>query len=215
MKNSFIIIFLLAAIAIGSVTKSNGQSFLQPKLGIKAGLNLSNLYLQGVSEENSLLKVHFGVTAKMMISPSFAIQPELLYSPKGAQLTWNRDNVNGTAKITLSNLDLPVLAVVKVAKYVRVYAGPYFSYLVAVNPVNKTARETYDFEAEISRKNFKPFDFGLVGGAELGMAFFSIGLRYNYGMLDVGRDRQFFGQTYNFPEARTRLIQFYIGINAL
>jgi hypothetical protein len=59
------------------------------------------------------------------------------------------------------------------------------------------------------------FDYGLVAGAGLDFNIFSLGIRYEYGMKPVGKERSFLGQSYRIPDARNSTIQLYLSISIL
>lgn len=55
------------------------------RVGIKGGLNVSNLFIDNVTDENARLGFHVGLFGQIFSSDVFAIQPELLYSTKGSK----------------------------------------------------------------------------------------------------------------------------------
>ena len=87
---------LLMAVILFSCLNASAQeqqtsmeSNLRPKLGIKAGLNLTNLYVADVSNEHVKAGFNAGLFAKFPVAKGFSIQPELLYSVKGAKEEYN------------------------------------------------------------------------------------------------------------------------------
>src|SRR5688572_16830898 len=92
-------------------TPSEGS--LSPKFGIKGGLNLTNMHVEDdVSDENMKASFHAGFFAKLPVTRGFSIQPELLYSSKGAKQNYN--NIlqgEGEYRFNLNYIELPVLAV--------------------------------------------------------------------------------------------------------
>ncbi|MCG7860471.1 PorT family protein, partial [Flavihumibacter sediminis] len=66
--------------------KGNGMS---PRIGIKAGLNLSNFYSDDVNDNNLKAGLNAGVYAKLPVTRGFSIQPELLYSNKGTKRSYD------------------------------------------------------------------------------------------------------------------------------
>lgn len=204
-RSCFIVLLLL-------ITQLTTAQELRPHLGVKGGINLSNMHLGNVSEENALTSYHAGLFYRWQLFKKIAVQPEFLYSPTGAQITYNRDNVSGTVVYTLRNITLPLLLQVNINKFFKVHLGPYAGLLINVGVINKTSRQLSNFEKEVSYSNFHPLDYGFAGGAEFEFAFINIGLRYNLGLQNIGREKSFFGQPYSFPEARNYLFQLYTGI---
>ena len=82
------------------------------KFGVKGGVNFSNLYTSNTVDENVLIGFNAGLFARLPITKTFAIQPELLYTTKGSELKYNNAFVNGTSTFRLNYIELPVLLVI-------------------------------------------------------------------------------------------------------
>jgi hypothetical protein len=182
MMNTFYKYFAVTGlifICVGSASLSLGQT---PSMGIKGGLNLSNLYIDDVDDENARIGFNLGLYAQVLSSETFALQPELLFSTKGA-----RDEFNGTIdqeiKFNLNYLDLPVLAVFKLGESAEIHAGAYASYLLNANV--STEGDLGGGNDDIDRDHLKSFDYGLVGGFGLNFGTLQVGARYNYGLVEI------------------------------
>jgi hypothetical protein len=100
------------------------ESNLKAKFGIKGGLNLTNLYVNDVSNEHMKAGFNAGVFAKLPVTKGFSIQPELLYSLKGAKEDYNNFlQGSGEYRFNLGYLELPVLAVVNLAPNFNLHLG--------------------------------------------------------------------------------------------
>lgn len=207
-------IFVLALVF--SITILKGQSSDQNKtrFGIKAGLNISNMYTKDVQDKNMILGFNGGLFLKVPVTPNFAFQPELLYTMKGSELTYN-SFVSGKASFSLNYVEMPVLAVINVTKIVNIYGGVYVATLTSVIVKNKSNVDLFNFENEMKKSDFEMYDWGLVGGAGLDFNKVSIGIRYEYGMKPVGKERSFLGQSYRFPDARNSTVQIYLSVSIL
>ena len=179
------------------------------KFGIKAGVNFSNLYTQNVDDNNVLTGFNVGVFAKLPITDFLAIQPELLYTTKGAQLTYNNYFVNGTAKFNLNYIEIPVLAVINLTNNFSIQAGPYVSFLTNGKVTNDANVKAFDFQDEIKNDDFNRVDFGLAAGLAVDIETFSVGVRYNYGLQKVGKERSYNGNNYTFPDGKNSVISLY------
>lgn len=211
MKQSILMaLSLLFAIFLKAQTIETKNGFLNSKFGVKLGLNVSNLYVKDVSSENTKLGFQVGFLAKTPVSTGFSIQTELIYSLKGAQLEYDNLFAKGKASFNLHYIELPILAVFNIGKNFNLHIGPYVSYLAGVNVKNKTENGSYDFNKEINKNNFESFDYGLAGGVGLDADNFGFGVRYNYGLNAIGKEKQVFGQTYRFPNAKNAVLQAYI-----
>lgn len=187
-----------------------------PRIGIKGGLNLSNLYTNDVEKENVRIGYHFGVFAKLPLNDHFAIQPEALFSTKGAKLTYQNSFLEGVGKFNLDYVDVPVLAVFNITSTINFHIGPYFGFLMSSSVSNDTEGSTlFDFENELSKDDFNKTDMGVCAGVGIDFSNLSIGGRYNYGLNKVGKERSFLGQSYVFPDAKNSYIQFYVALGIL
>ncbi|MEP7170517.1 MAG: porin family protein, partial [Bacteroidota bacterium] len=100
------------------------------RFGIKGGVNFSNLYAKDA--ENSKMRTGFnvGLFAKLPLTNHIAVQPELYYTTKGAEITYNNIFVDGTAGFHLNYIELPLLIVGNITENFNVHAGPYAAFLI-------------------------------------------------------------------------------------
>ena len=192
MKKNLLLI--LCAFII-SFTAAQAQ---ETEFGLKAGINSSNF--GGDGDSQTRLGFHFGPYVSIGITEQFALQPELLYSTQGAEVS----SVGGSRNDNLSYINLPVMAKVYVANGFNIQAGPYIGVLL-------------DFESETSGStagatvDYKGFDYG-VG---LGLAYefdggFNFGGRYNIGLAEINEVETVGGGV--VIEGRTnKVLQFFIG----
>lgn len=178
------IIAATAALTISTVVLSSSEGLAQGRVraGIKGGVNASSLFYdsQGVNNKNERIGFHAGVFAQAPLGKFFAIQPELLYSTKGASADYNVLGFNGRNTFKLNYAELPVLATFKLGQTVELQAGPYAAYLL-----NSNVNSNGDFgtgSSAINRDNFNKIDYGIAGGLNIyfGKAF--LGARYEQGL---------------------------------
>jgi len=166
-----------------------GISFAQtPKIGITAGLNVSNI-TRDIGDNNFKAGFQAGVVADFGITDKFCIIPELLFSQRGA-------NYGHSSFITTLNyLQLPINAAYKLdvgkSSKVFVFAGTYFGYGLSGN--NKVAIIEFGQKDNHSEKvtfgsnenDVKAFDFGInVGvGYTYEKVFFK--LQWNLGLMNL------------------------------
>lgn len=161
----------------------------EARSGIKGGLNLSNLYVDDVDDENVRVGFNAGIYTQIMIGETFAIQPELLYSAKGAKTEYDNTFGNGETDFNLNYIEAPILATFKLGDAADIHIGPYFGYLVSAKSksTNETVFGDVDSEGEFERDNFNKFDYGLAGGIGFNFSALTIGLRYNYGLAEIAK----------------------------
>ncbi|MBE7169862.1 MAG: PorT family protein [Williamsia sp.] len=189
------------------------EGSLSPKFGVKGGLNLSNLYVDDVQDENMKASFNLGLYAKLPLARGFSLQPELLYSGKGAKLAYNNVLLgNGEYRFNLNYVELPVLAVINIVKNLNLQAGPYAAYLVNADITRlNSASGSVDKIKDLKTADFKRFDYGLAGGLGLDVQNFTIGARYNYGLNEVGKgNASVAGQATR--NSKNSVISLFIGI---
>lgn len=213
MKKSIIAIttslIMLCLIYTPARAQVNNNS---PRLGIKGGVNFSSLYTKDSYDSKMLTGFNIGVFSKVPLSQHVAIQPELYFSTKGAEVTYNNTFVDGIARFKLNYLELPLLLVVNVTDNFNIHAGPYAAYLISGKVTNESNLNLFDFEDNVNSDDFNRLDTGLAIGAGIDFGSLGIGIRYNYGLSTIGKEKSFLGTTYTFPDAKNGVINFYAAL---
>lgn len=177
------------------------------EFGVKGGFNMSNLYQSKADDDNVLYGFNAGVYATLPISDFIAIQPEILFTTKGAELDYNNAIASGNTKFRLNYIEVPLLVRVNITKNFNIHAGGYASYLVSSKV---TGDGDIIFDQEIDTDNLNKFDAGLSAGVGVDFNPISIGLRYNHGLTTVGKERTLAGTTYTFPDAKNNNLTLYL-----
>lgn len=179
------------------------------EFGVKGGFNMSNLYQNDANDDNVLYGFNAGVYATLPISDFIAIQPELLFTTKGAELKYDNAFASGDAKFRLNYIELPLLVRVNITKNFNVHAGGYASYLVSSK---LTGSGTFDFDENIDTDDLNKFDAGLSAGIGVDFNPISVGVRYNYGLTTVGKERTepITGTKTTFPDAKNSNLSLYL-----
>jgi hypothetical protein len=217
---SFLLIFILGVIANLAVAQDTSTTYSTTtttttestktstaRAGIKGGLNVSNLYMDEVTDENARFGFNAGFYAQIFSSEVFAIQPELLYSTKGSRNTYDNGIFEGDVKYNFNYLEVPVLAVIKLGSAAEIHVGPYWSYLLAANVDVDGDIDTFD---ELDRDGFEKWDFGISGGLGLNFGSTQIGVRYSKGLrklADSAEARDLVG------DAKNSCAQLYIAFS--
>ena len=166
MKKTFITVMALAAFAMLLVVPAQAQ--MKTELGLKGAVNMANLS-GDVTDSKMMLAFGGGIFARIMPSPQFCIQPEVLYMMKGCKF----DDVLTTtdAKITASYIEVPVLVKYMIPTEGKIspciFAGPAVGFLMSAK-----AKATVDgTEEDVDIKdNCKSIDFGVAFGAGVDFA---------------------------------------------
>ena len=203
--------FLSGTAGFAQEQQTTSEHGLSPKFGIKGGVNLTNMYVKDVSDENMKVGFNAGFFAKLPVTRGFSIQPELLYTSKGAKETYNNFvEGKGEYRFNLNYIELPVLAVFNVAKNFNVHVGPYVSYLAAANIKDLKDDGTIHDIKDLDAENFNRFDYGVAGGLGIDISNFTLGARYNYGFREIGKSGSLSGQL--TKDSKNSAISLYIGI---
>jgi len=163
--------------------------------GPKVGINLSHFIFTGddvdVLKEMHKMKLssHFGGFAEVVFSDYLSVQPELLFSIKGARFRDDADDDFKSAYV-LKYISLPIVAKYYVTKEVSIEAGPQVAYLLSAKNIETSDVMTSNIGSEAASVDIKDrmqnFDFGVTAGVGyLTKAGFYISARYNFGILNA------------------------------
>ena len=193
---------------ISSVSMSFGQSSA-PKIGVKGGINFTNLYVDDVEDENMKVGFNLGLFAKLPVARGLSIQPEVLYSSKGSKITYGGVLGSGEYRFNLNYVEVPVLAVINLGEHFNIHAGGYAAYLAQSNIKEEVDDAPNDPIANLNEDNFNRLDYGLVGGLGIDIQNITIGARYNYGLKEVGKSDNFASMA--LRNSKNSAISLYIG----
>lgn len=187
-----ILVVVLLSFSVAEAQKT-GTHF-----GLKGGVNSANF--GGDEDTKTRFGYHVGPYLSIGVTDRFAIQPELLYSTQGAEVTAN----NVSRKQDLSYINMPIMAKIYVANGFNIQVGPYVGVLLDFDS------HSDDNSASV-KVDYKGYDFGI----GLGLAYefpggFNFGGRYNFGLADVSDIDA--GTTGIEIDARTnQVLQFFLG----
>src|SRR4051812_12473322 len=164
--------FIILACALGSTLFAQDASF-----GLKAGLNVANLTNSQGGERGSKLGFNAGALAHIHLSPTIALQPEIMYSGQGAKYTVS----DGEHELALNYINIPVQLQYMFANGFRLQTGPQVGFLTSVKDKREGA-ETGFFTSD----DFKSVDVSWsVGLGYVGASGLGIDGRYNFGISNI------------------------------
>ncbi|HSC52755.1 MAG TPA: porin family protein [Phnomibacter sp.] len=216
LRSGVLAVALFATSVVMAQSKSTTKAALEPKLGIKAGANFSNFFIDEVDDANMKVGFHGGVYAQLPISALFSIQPELLYSSKGSKITYNNFIMgNGEYRFNLNYIEMPVLAVVHLGPSINLHAGPYIAYLAGVNVTNLDENNnSVDQITSLDADDYNRFDYGLSGGVGFTVDALNFGARYSYGFSAIGENSDNVSlANYVFRDTKNSNFQLYLGFS--
>ena len=199
------IILLITSLAYLTITAS-AQSLLPTKYGIKVGLNFSSLSIsriEGVKPtiNSSQIGVAAGACVHIPLSDKWYINPELLYSQKGASFDYNfthdypdnqRAEYATTNQLVLSYIELNPTFSFKASDKIALNFGPSISFLMS-QAESSTKKLTSGAEGTVSNVLLDGFyeSNALDVGLNVGLSYFItedflIDTRVSTGFLEGG-----------------------------
>ncbi|WP_426094646.1 porin family protein [Flavobacterium sp. DSR2-3-3] len=188
--------YMAIALFFGVIATMNAQDSTVHKSngGIKGGYNLAAVSFDGDGETEQRHGFHIGVYGESFISESFSIQPELMYSQQGYEIT----NSSGTFTQKLDYINLPLMLKAYPSKNFFLEAGPQIGLAIS-------HKEEYEGLFSGSQQ-YDPnnFDWGMNFGGGFKMdSGISLGVRYHLGL----------GDLYDEGKAQNRVLQFSLGFD--
>ncbi|MEQ8580613.1 MAG: porin family protein [Marinoscillum sp.] len=197
-------ILFLASMCI-FFTAANAQ-----RAGLKGGVNFTNLYVDDVDDENMKVGFNVGLFHRSDLSENFAIQPEFLFTQKGSEIQYDGFlGGSGKYRFNLNYLEVPVLAVAKIGGF-NIHAGPYLGFLVGANVKDIDDDGSLNDVESLDRDDFNTFDYGISGGIGFDFPDGILGLRYNYGFVEIGQSGVAGQATEN---SKNSALQLYLGFD--
>ncbi|UOQ97520.1 PorT family protein [Hymenobacter sp. 5317J-9] len=184
------VILSLALVAGISATASAQATF-----GVKAGASLTTLGGPDASGFSNKVGLNAGVLANLAFGDALSLQPEVLFSMKGAA-----DSNNSKNKINLNYIDVPVMLQYN-ADGLFFEAGPQVGFLASAKATDGT--NDVDVKDQLNTVDFG-YAVGLGYKLETGPM---IGLRYNGGITSIDKEES--GTT--AAKIRNNAFQLYVG----
>ena len=209
------LLFAMAASTTGfaqnGTTSSSTDTRENFKFGVKAGINLANVYDEEDQDFVADGKVGFagGAFVSIPLGTFVGIQPEVMFSQKGFKSeTEGLFGENYEFKRTTSHLDIPVHLQIKPIENLSILVGPQFSYLLSTkNELNGYSAEE---EEEINDENYKKGVFGLSAGVDFTVENFVLSARAAWDMSKTDSDGEESSIRY-----KNQVIQFTVGYTFL
>ncbi|MEP0548162.1 MAG: porin family protein [Rhodothermales bacterium] len=188
----------------GSPPVAQRAAYSSLSAGVRAGLNLATLYGDDVDEAGNRTGFSGGLFLTYNLTPVFAIQPEILFSAKGAEIDADGSSPMGVGEreYTFGYLELPMLARVNVP-----VQSPARPYLVAGPSLG--IKLYGELDEEDLDETLKGSDLGMVVGGgldfNLGARKLVLDARYTFGLNDVF-------DVSGDPEAKNGALTLSIGV---
>lgn len=169
--------YLILGIVIGLMLNFSSEAQIQP--GIKAGINLANIYGEDTDGGKIRLGLLAGGILHVPVSEKFALQPELLFAQQGTK----GEGGGTTIRFNNNYLMLPLIGKIYLSPNFVLQVGPQLGFLLT----SKIKGEENGVDVSVDSKElYKSVDFGLNAGlsSELPSGFVFT-TRYSLGLTNV------------------------------
>lgn len=159
---------------------------VQPRFGIKAGVNLATLEIDDDSQTNPIntnnkTSFHAGLFANIPLSDMWRFQPEVVYSGQGSKVSQTALGTTVNDEWDMHYVNVPLMFQLQTKGGFFVEAGPHVGFLVK-------AKDEDDNDLK-DALNLKSVDFGAGGGiGYLSRIGLGINARYNLGFANIYDD---------------------------
>ena len=205
----YLMIVSLSFTTLLNAQVSQTKSGTDVTFGLKAGVNISNVYDK--EGNNFVATGAFGFAAggfvTIPLGEYFAIQPEVLFSQKGFKGSGTILGSPYNYERTTNFLDIPILVAFRPIKFVSVVFGPEYSFLLSEKNNFSSAISNASQEQQFTNDNIRKNIFGLTGGVDLNVTDIAvIGLRAGWDLQQNNGDG-----TSTTPRYRNVWYQFTLG----
>ena len=181
MKHKIIFSILVVSSSLLSAQEGSNETDNREKfqIGLKAGLNFSNVYDSNGEEFSADPKFGFAGGAFMCIpiGKYLGVQPEFLISQKGFKGQGSILGSKYNFTRTTTYIDVPLLFALKPSEFFTLLAGPQFSYLINQRDVFTSSAFSYNQEQQFKQDNIRKNTFGLVAGLDINIKHITLGAR--------------------------------------
>ncbi len=172
MKKIYIYALCFSFLALGTKVKAQSDDNRNELgIGIKAGINNSNVWDEQKEDFNADSKIGFvgGAFLSIPLGRIIGFQPELLISQKGFQGFGHLLGTPYSFSRTTTYLAVPLLLQVKPSKFITVVGGPQFSYLLHQKDVYTFGANSVEQEEEFRNENIRKNIMGFTLGADVNL----------------------------------------------
>ncbi len=177
MKRIALLVLLLSVAFAG---------FAQIVPGARIGLNLADLNQEDNNTLDTKFGFHIGGLVQYPVAENVLLQPELLYTMKGATANGTIGTVHHDYTYTYNYLELPILVKYDlVLPFVKVqpYLGPSLGLPLIASFKDEFGNQTNNTNV---KDDTESLEFGLNLGADfILMENIMAGVRYNYGLTNI------------------------------
>jgi hypothetical protein len=201
----------LLFLALAVLLSMNMAHALLPSFGVKGGLNMAKYSGSDAGTTDYKMGIAGGAFVCLDLI-ALKIQPEMLFSQKGAKEKGSIGGVSYSGSVTANYVEIPVLAKFSFGKIIvpSVYVGPAFGMLMNAN-AEVTLGGVSSGSVDV-KDAYNGTDLGLVFGAEVKLPVkLSVEARYNMGLKTIAKEyTNALGQTVK-PDVKNSTVSVMLG----
>lgn len=173
-------ILAIGAFAAGLVLPQTAAAGV--KFGIKGGANIANVngnFSDTISDWKTTVGFCAGIFLELNFGRILTIQPEVLYTMKGADATIDDGTITGTGKLRFDYLEIPILLKVRIPTgsiHPFIFAGPAFGF-----NLKATFEDLTGDKNDVEGASKVDYSAVLGGGLQLGRSIHA-DVRYTMGL---------------------------------
>lgn len=187
MKKLILLVVAIALISVNSNAQDESTDMRDDvHFGVKAGINLSNIYDTEGNEYDAEGKIGLAIGGflQIPIGTYLGFEPELLFSQKGYRSTGSVLGASYEFTHTENFIDVPLLISIKPSPFLTILAGPQFSFLMSQKDVFTSGDLTVDQEKEFENDNLRKNTLCFLGGVNINLTNIVIGARAGWDIQD-------------------------------
>jgi hypothetical protein len=202
----FIILFLIVASRSVQAQMDDNRDVLS--FGLKAGLNMSNVW--DTKGQDFVADPKYGLAGgayvSLPIGKYLGIQPELMISQKGFQGSGSLLGFSYSNTRTTTFIDVPLLVQFKPIQYFTLLAGPQFSYLLKEKNVYTFGSNSVQQEEAFNNEDPRNNIMGFVVGADVNINMLVISARAAWDFQTNNKN-----SVSTTPRYKNQLVQLTVG----
>ena len=180
MKNIVVLISIILGSSQLAVAQKNEDFLDKISVGLKAGVNLSNVYDEEGEEFRADAKLGLAVGGflHVPIGEFFGFHPEVLVSQRGFQATGVVLGSTYSFTRTSTFLDIPLLFAIQPTDFITLLLGPQYAYMMQQKNVFTNSSTSFDQESEFMKDDIRKNTLCITGGVDINLNQIVLGARF-------------------------------------
>lgn len=206
--NFLLILLFASSLTAQTIDDDKNSPRRQITLGVKAGLNFSNVWDSQGEEFQADGKTGFagGLFLGIPLGKFLGFQPEFLVSQKGFKGSGILLGQPYSFSRTLTYFDVPLQLQIKPIKYLTIVVGPQYSFLFNEKSTYTLGSNSVEQEKEFDNDNIRKNILGFVAGADINISHLVLSGRVGF---DITKNNGDGSST--VPRYKNQWAQFTIG----